>query len=43
MITSAFDMLPLADEFLGIIGMTPQDFLHMMGGGMYKKLDCCSP
>ena len=36
MITSAFDWLPLADEFLGIIGMTPQDFLHMMGGGMYK-------
>jgi hypothetical protein len=36
MITNAFEMLPLADEFLGIIGMTPQDFLHMMGGGMYK-------
>jgi hypothetical protein len=29
-------LLPLADEFLGIIGMTPQDFLHMMGGGKYK-------
>jgi hypothetical protein len=37
MITNAFEMLPLADEFLGIIGMTPQDFLHMMGGGLYKN------
>ena len=36
MINNAFDWLPLADEFMGIIGMTPQDFLHMMGGGMYK-------
>jgi hypothetical protein len=36
MITNAFEMLPLADEFSGIIGMTPQDFLHMMGGGLYK-------
>ena len=29
---NAFDGLPLADPYQGIIGMTPQEFLHMMGG-----------
>jgi hypothetical protein len=28
--------LPLADEFLGMVGMTPQEFLHVGGSGLYK-------
>ncbi|MGA0401410.1 MAG: hypothetical protein ACO3PX_15705, partial [bacterium] len=37
-IKNAFDGLPLADPYQGIIGMTPQEFLHMMGGGIYKYI-----
>ena len=35
-IKNAFDALPLADPYQGIIGMTPQDMLHMMGVGNFK-------
>jgi hypothetical protein len=28
--------LPLTDEFLGMVGMTPQEFLHVGGSGLYK-------
>eukprot|EP00956_Cyclotella_meneghiniana_P006330 scaffold8307_cov37-Cyclotella_meneghiniana.AAC.1 len=35
-ITNAFDGLPLADAHQGIIGLTPQEMLHMMGCGMFK-------
>ena len=34
-VDNAFETLPLADRFLGIIGITPQEFLHNMGRGMY--------
>lgn len=37
-ISNAFDDLPLADAFQGIIGLTPQEMLHMMGCGMFKYL-----
>ena len=37
-ISNAFDGLPLADAFQGIIGLTPQEMLHMMGCGMFKYL-----
>ncbi|MGA0823871.1 MAG: hypothetical protein ACO3PG_05370, partial [Pelagibacteraceae bacterium] len=35
-ITNAFDSLPLSDPYQGLIGMTPQEILHLMGGGMHK-------
>jgi hypothetical protein len=35
-VKNAFEALPLADPYQGIIGMTPQDMLHMMGAGNYK-------
>jgi hypothetical protein len=31
-----WDKLPLADIYLGIVGLTPQEFLHVMGCGLYK-------
>ena len=34
--STAWDKLPLADAYLGIIGITPQEFLHAMGSGLYK-------
>ena len=37
-IDNAFDKLPLADPYQGIIGMTPQEMLHVMGCGMFKYL-----
>ena len=37
-IDNAFDKLPLADPYQGIIGMTPQEMLHMMGGGIFKYI-----
>jgi hypothetical protein len=33
-----FDYLLLSDPYQGIIGMSPQEVLHMMGSGMYKYL-----
>ena len=33
---TAWDQLPLADVYLGIVGLTPQEFLHVMGCGLYK-------
>jgi hypothetical protein len=32
----AWDQLPLADFYHGIVGLTPQEFLHVMGCGLYK-------
>lgn len=37
-INNAFDALPLADPYQGIIGMTPQEMLHLMGCGIFKYL-----
>ena len=37
-ITNAFDALPLSDPYQGIIGMTPQEMLHLMGCGIFKYL-----
>ena len=37
-IDNAFDYLPLSDPYQGIIGMSPQEMLHMMGSGMHKYL-----
>ena len=36
--TNAFDALPLSDPYQGIIGMTPQEMLHLMGCGIFKYL-----
>lgn len=30
--------LPMADAYLGVVGMTPQEFLHVMGNGNYAHL-----
>jgi len=35
-IDTAWDSLPLADQYLGMLGMTPQEFLHVTGCGLYK-------
>lgn len=35
-IDTAWDRLPLADKYLGMLGMTPQEFLHVTGCGLYK-------
>ena len=37
-VTNAFDSLPLSDPYQGLIGMTPQEMLHMMGCGIFKYL-----
>jgi hypothetical protein len=37
-VSNAFDRLPLSDPYQGIIGMTPQEMLHLMGCGIYKYL-----
>ena len=37
-IVNAFDSLPLSDPYQGVIGMTPQDMLHVVGGGIFKYL-----
>lgn len=37
-ISNAFDSLPLSDPYQGIIGMTPQEMLHLMGSGLFKYL-----
>ena len=37
-IDNAFDRLPLSDPYQGIIGMTPQEMLHLMGCGIFKYL-----
>ena len=34
----AFDRLPLSDPYQGVIGLTPQEMLHMMGCGVLKYL-----
>ena len=37
-VENAFDKLPLADPYQGVIGITPQEMLHLMGAGIYKYL-----
>ena len=34
--STVWDELPLADAYLGVIGITPQEFLHVMGSGLFK-------
>ena len=33
-IKNAFSKLPLSDPYQGVIGMTPQEMLHLMGWGI---------
>jgi len=33
---TVWDFLPLSDRYLGMTGMTPQEFLHVGGSGLYK-------
>lgn len=37
-IDTVWDKLPMADGYLGMVGMTPQEFLHVMGNGNYAHL-----
>jgi hypothetical protein len=37
-VENAFDSLPLSDPYQGVIGITPQEMLHLMGAGIYKYL-----
>ena len=37
-VDSAFDHLPLADKYQGIVGITPQESLHVMEAGMYEHI-----
>ena len=37
-VDNAFDHLPLADKYQGIVGITPQESLHVMEAGMYEHI-----
>lgn len=37
-VSNAFDSLPLSDQYQGVIGITPQEMLHLMGAGIYNYL-----
>lgn len=37
-IANAFDSLPISDPYQGVIGITPQEMLHLMGCGIFKYL-----
>ena len=37
-IVNAFDSLPLSDPYQGVIGITPQEMLHLMGCRIFKYL-----
>ena len=37
-VDNAFDHLPLADKYQGIVGITPQESLHVLEAGMYEHI-----
>ena len=37
-VDNAFDHLPLADKHQGIVGLTPQESLHVLEAGMYEHI-----
>ena len=37
-VDNVFDHLPLGDPYQGVVGITPQEMLHVMEAGIYERI-----